>query len=143
MSRSIDLSHRHWLIVRGDITVIATWLHQGIDSHRPCIVLIRTGDERSEHCAPYVITVDNAYVWDLSPASIPLAHYQTIKIAQQLRLSEDKRTFMRIAMLVHDLLDHLLIIPPYQPRDSEVVAEVTMTNRATGKTKEVEIRDDV
>lgn len=143
MSRAIDLSLRYFTHTHGDIFVIGSWVFMD-GRNRPCLVLIRTGDEQSDHCIPCIVTVDKAWVWSEDVGDPREAARMAWEFIQALRLDEnDQRNFIRIASIIHDHLGDLLTIPPYTPRLSDVVAELTVINQRTGKITEVEIRDDV
>ncbi|CAN7306192.1 hypothetical protein LJR231_001578 [Phyllobacterium sp. LjRoot231] len=143
MTRAIDLSLRHFTHTHGDIFVIGSWI--SIEGrHRPCLILIRTGDENNEHCIPCVMTSDKAWIWSEAIGDPRQAAQMAAGFIQALRLNEhDQRNFIRIASIIHDHLGDLLHIPPYTAPQSEVVAEILVTDQRTGKTREVEIRDDV
>lgn len=144
MTTTLDLSKRAWLKSHGDVTAIGTWIViEG--RHRPCLVLIRTAEEMSDHTMPCVVTVDKAWIWSEDIGDPRLAAHMAFGFAQALRLSEhDPHTIIRIAGIVHDHLGDLLHIPPYRPADNaNVVAELTVTDRNTGKSREAEIDIDV
>jgi len=65
--------------------------------------------------------------------------------AEALRLDAfNPKTIIRLHGLVTHHLGDLLHIPPYvAPRKDPIIAEVTVTNRETGKTHEVELTADV
>jgi len=144
MTSVIDLSLRHFTQTHGDIFVIGSWVElEG--RHRPCLILIRTGDEGGEHCIPCVLSLDKAWIWSEDVGDPQAAARMAWRFMQALRMNEhDQRNFFRIHTIINDHLGDLLTIPPYAAlRGSEVVAELTVTDNRTGKTKEVEIREDV
>lgn len=143
MTRAIDLSLRHFTHTHGDIFVIGSWVVID-DRHRPCLILIRTGDEANDHCIPCIVTVDSAWIWSEDIGDPRQAARQAFQMLQALRLNEhDARNAIRVHSIINDHLGDLLTIPPYTPRLSEVVAELVVTDNRTGKTREVEIRDNV
>lgn len=143
MTAALDLTRRHFTRERGGITIIGTWI--SIEGRwRPCLALIRTGDEYSEHTVPCVVTVDKAWIWSEEIGDPREAAQTAFKFMEALRIdTNDKRNAIRLAMLIADHLGDLLHIPPFRPEPGAVVAEVTMTERETGRVREVELRDDV
>lgn len=137
MSHMLDLSRRAFDFQRGNITVIGTWVQLDFRRWRPCLVLVRTGEELREDTWPCVVTVDQAWIWSEEIGDPQRAAHQAMAFAQALRLGDTPQTVIRIASLIHDHLGDLLGIPPYQGPDDEPVAEVTITDRATGRTREV------
>lgn len=141
MSVMLDLTNRHWTRTRGPVTVIGTWYRNSDARWRPCMVLIRTGEEMSDETVPCVIAMDRAWVWDERIGDPAEAARMCFAFAEALRLGTEPKTIIRLASIVHDLLGDLLSIPPWMPPFSEVMAEVTVTNRTTGKSHEVALRD--
>jgi hypothetical protein len=146
MTASLDLTQRAWTREVGQLTLIGTWLWE--EEHqrwRPCMVLMRTGDERSDHFIPCVVTADKAWIWSEEIGDPRQAARIAFQFAQALRLDEHSpRVMIGIASLIHDHLDDLLHIPPLAAFDTdqgEVVAEAIITDNRTGQTREVEIRD--
>lgn len=142
MTISIDLSKRAWTRARGDLTAIGAWLSIG-GRFRPCMVLIRTGDELSEHAVPCIITMDKAWIWSEEVGDMALAADILAGFLRALRLSPDRRDTFRVLSLIRDHLGDLLTIPPYRPEQGGIAAELTVTERETGSVREVEIREDV
>ena len=139
----IDLTKRAWTHSRGDITAIGTWIRTE-NRWRPCLVLIRTGEEYSDHTIPCIVTIDKAWIWSEDVGDARAAARTAFEFVRALRLAEnDPRQPIRIGMLIHDLLGDLLHIPPYVPDTRpEPIAEVTITDQA-GRVREVELTDDV
>lgn len=144
MPIEVDLDRYHWKRTVGGITLIGTWLvdHQ---HNRPCMVLLPAGGERHPATVPCIIPIDTAYIFRLDkvigdPQAAALAH---IQFAKQLRLNEhDPKTLMRLGKLIDDHLGDLLSIPPYiAQKDGEVIGELTVTDRASGSTREIEIKN--
>lgn len=144
MTISLDLSKRHWQHTHGDITVIGTWLAiEG--AKRQCMVLLRSGDEKSDHAQPCIVTIDQAWVWSEQVGDPRKSARLAFGFAQAMRLNEhNPKTIIRIATIIHDHLGDLLTIPPYTETDlAPVVADMTITNRDSGRVLEAEVRDDV
>lgn len=143
MSVMVDLTLRHFAKSRGEITGVGTWLK--IDEQwRPAMVLLRAGHELNRDFTPYLITMDKAWIWDSTHGDGRQCAAQCFKIAQALRLDvDDPRVIFRIRSFIDDHLHDLLTIPPLPPkaRPGKVIAEVTVTNRTTGATREIELTD--
>lgn len=140
MTIALDLTKRHWTKVRGPITAVGTWFNNG-ERWRQCIALFRTDDEGSDELVPCVIPIDRAWVWSEDIGDGRQSARMTVAFAQAMRLTIDKRTLITLTSMIHDLLGDLLTIPPYQAAPGEVIAEVVVTNRDTGKSHEVVLRD--
>ncbi|WP_421849938.1 hypothetical protein [Oricola sp.] len=166
----LDLNHYAWRRVRGDITLIGTWLIDG-ERNRPCMVLIPTNGERHEATVPCIVPIDNAFVFDIpwsheqmdrdrrdaekqgmlanfDPATHYRGHpylaWKTVReFASMLRFSDhDIRTQKRIGELIKDHIGDLFHIPPYTaPDKGQVIGDLTVTDRASGATREIEIKD--
>lgn len=143
MTKVLDLTKRAWTRTKGPITLIGTWIRNGDDRWRPCMVLIRTGDEGSDHLWPCVITMDKAWVWDTRIGDHQQAAETLSGFLDPLRLPPNTSAINGLFNLIHDHLGDLLTIPPYPAefQQGEVVAEAVITNHTTGKTREVELRD--
>lgn len=107
------------------------------------MVLIRTGDEYSDHIYPCVITMDKAWIWDTVIGDEVLAGETLAGFLDPLRLSPNTSTVVGLFNLIHDHLGDLLTIPPYprEYQDGGVVAEALIINHTTGRNREVEIHD--
>lgn len=142
MSHVLDLSHRAWTKkARHGLLLIGTWLTLPDGRHRPCMVIVRAGEEFSDRTVPCIVTVDRAWIWSEEIGDPALAARIAFQFAQVLRLNEhDPKTMIFLAMLINDHLDDLLHIKPYQPpAPRKVVAEITITDRQTGRTREAEV----
>lgn len=141
---SIDLTKRVWSHERRGIVAIGTWLFDIEGRNRPCMVLIRAGEEYSEHTIPCVVTVDKAWIWSEEIGDPAEAARTAFSFTQALRLNEhDPREVIRLSMFINDMLGDLLTIPPYVPTARETVADVVVTDAATGRSHEREITIDV
>lgn len=143
MTVTIDLNLRAFAKRRGEITAVGTWLKvEG--QWRPGMVLMRGGYEQHPDYSPYIITMDRAWIWDATHGDGAECARQCLRIAECLHLDpEDPRTFFKIRSFVDDHLSDLLSIRPLPPaeRPGTVIADVTVTDRNTGKTTEVELTD--
>lgn len=142
MTASIDLAVRKFARRRGEITAVGTWLH--IDGKViPCMALFRAGEETAEFTRPSIITNDRAWIWSEQIGDEAETTRQCLLIADALRLGNDEVSLRRIRTFIHDTLDDLLKIPPYPPAGAprNAIAEVTVTNKATGRSHEVVLND--
>ena len=142
MRLALDLSKRAWTRERAGLTLIGTWLLNEDRRWRPCMAIVRTGEERSERTFPCIVTMDKAWIWSEEVGDAAQAAQMAFQFAQALRLDEDPRTLGRLAILIADHLGDLLSIPPRPPEKGAVIGEVTVTDSATGKEREVELSDD-
>lgn len=142
MSHVIDLGRRAWTRHRGPLTLIGTWLR--IDERwRPCMAIIRAGDEFSDDVFPCIVTMDKAWIWSREVGDEILAGQTLAGFLDPLRLTPDDRTIIWLYNLINDHLQDLLTIPPYLPEQGDVTATISITDHRSGTTREVEIRDDV
>lgn len=140
MTIALDLTKRHWTKVRGPLTAVGTWYNNG-SGWRQCMALYRTDDEGSDDLMPCVIPIDRAWVWSEDIGDGAQSARMTMAFAQAMRFSLDKSTLITLTSMVHDLLGDLLSIPPYTADTGELIAEVVVTERDSGKSHEVALRD--
>ena len=107
----LDIGNRHFTQAHGDITVIGTWLRNSEGNWRPCLVLIRTGDEYSDYIVPCVVSVDRAYVWSDAVGDGQRAAQMAFQFAEAMRFTPNPKIIIRIASLINDHLGELLGIP--------------------------------
>lgn len=138
----LDLSVRAFSFVRGDITLIGSWLRVA-GSLRPCMVLIRTGEEYSAYTVPCVIPLERAWVWDPINGNPREAAIAAAGFIDALRLTPGRVSAIRLLSLIHDHLDDLVGIPPLPPKERRAVAELLVTDNRTGRSKEIEVCDYV
>ena len=133
----LDLSKVHWQHRHGDLTVYGTWIKLA-GRWRPCMVLIRTGEERSPHTVPCIITVDKAWIWSEEVGDPAAAVTMAVEFSELLRLSHTRvNDVFRVASIIRDHLDDMLKIPPRPVEEEKPFAELTMTNRNTGKSRDI------
>jgi len=149
----LDLNRYHFKRTVMGITILGTWFIDH-DRNRPCLVLIREGEELTT-MAPAVVAMDEAYTFDIpwrwedyrenfDYRGHPQRAWALVRlIATQLRLNEhDAKTLSRIGDLIKDHLGDLISIPPYvAPDNRRLLGEAVLTNRSTGHTREIEIKD--
>ncbi|SFV31298.1 hypothetical protein SAMN05216456_1296 [Devosia crocina] len=140
MTAVLDLDQRHFTTVKGNLTLIGTWVSTD-DGVAPCLCLIRTGEEFSEHTVPCVVTLQSAFLFDRSshkhyPDWARKAALMAFGFAEALRIGVTPQSAQRICELIEDNIDDLFGIPPYRVpilTDNEAMAEVTITDRNSGK----------
>lgn len=139
----LDLSKRHFLRRKGILTAIGTWLLVG-DDYRPCLAIVRTGEEFADFTIPCVVTLDRAWIWSEEVGDEILAGHDAGRFMHALRLDGgDERQILRLLSIIRDNLGDLISMPPYEAQDLAVIAEMEIINRTTGRTREVEVRADV
>lgn len=133
----LNLTQRHATYARGDLTIIATWFEQEHNNWRPCLVIVRAGEEMAEDTIPCIIPLDGAWIWSEDHGNPRLWAQICYQFVQALRLSNPLQSMNRIGRMVHDVLGDLGTMPPYPGAEEVPVAELTITDRATGQTREV------
>lgn len=142
----LDLSHYAWKRDLNGLTLIGTWIYRE-RRHRPCMVLIRSGEEMSDHTMPCVVTVDKAWIWSEEIGDAAQAAQTAFAFASALRLDDTPETIYRLAALINDHLSDLLTIPPYSspnstlPSGAHVIGHMSITDRQTGTTRDMELTD--
>lgn len=142
---AIDLTVYHRVIPRGDVLVYCTWLRRG-GEWEPCLVLVRRGAILSaERVIPCIVPMSMAHVWaeetgDFQNCLISAGHF----CANMGFNPFNQKNPFKIISIVRDCLHDLLTIPP---RDvigapKPVAAEMEVVDNATGKVREIEVRDD-
>jgi hypothetical protein len=138
---SLDLGKYHFRRTKGDITVIGTWLRDD-GRWRPCLVLIRTGDEGTQQCIPCCLTLDRAWIFsDVTGDQLAVLH-TVIEFARCLRLDHSsKRDLLRIILLIDDYMSDLISMPPRPDFGQSVILEGEITNTNTGKSRDLIITE--
>lgn len=125
----------------GNLTVIGTWYQTG-GSWRPCLVIHRTGDESNGQLVPCIVGLEHAWIWDERIGDPRACARTAAGFLQALRMDgRNIRNHFKLRALIHDHLGDLIGIPPWTPPAQTVIAEVTVTNKDTGKAHEVELTD--
>lgn len=138
----LDLRKYHWRRDHAGISFIGTWYRNEDRRHRPCMVLIRAGDERNRACQPYIIPLERAWIYEETIGDGAQAARGLIEMAKSLRMEPDPAGLRELHGYIASHLGDLATIPPYR-HDNEHVADIFMRNRETGKLIEVELRGDV
>lgn len=136
----LDLAKSHFTKRHGDITVYGTWLRTS-EKWEPCLAIVRTGEELSAHTVPVVFTLSSAYIFDERHGDAVKALLMTIGFAEALRLNHTERKVIhRLYSIIHDHLGDLISIPP-KPFEAETTSDLIITNRNTGKSRELVINE--
>lgn len=141
----LNLSLIHKDFVHGDLSVIITWT---LDDQRPCLVIIPSHKRiDNQEITPVVIPDTMAWAWsednrlrDNEHCIISSALYATVLYGPSATM---KQAF-KIATLIHDHLDDLILCPPMPIFfDKSVVGTAHIRDLSTGKLTQKEILDDV
>jgi hypothetical protein len=138
----LNLSKVHFVKRHGSIMAFGTWLKTN-DGYRPCLVLIRVGDERSEHCIPCIVTMDNIWVWTEEVGDEVKCGEIVAGFLDYLRLSPTKKNAFKILDVVRNHIGDVLSIPPRPRFETVVTADMVVTNNETGQRIETEVTEDV
>lgn len=154
MSRpALDLTKRHFVhphLGKG-ITVYGTWWRNNDGTVRPCIVLLPTARKINHQLTPCVITLDDAFKWDIEDTKLSAKQRHAVQVymsnaarefAIALGLGDSKLSIATVINVVHDELGELLTLPPVPPGEIQVVADGFITNQ-DGRTIHREIVERV
>jgi len=120
---ALDLSKAHFKRVKGDLTVIGTWLI-GNDAPEPALVLVPSHAEGFERVTPCVVPLSAAWIWSEESGDPVHAARQSYTFAKALNVSaENVYTCMRISSLIRNHLGDLVAMPPMPKDGLEVVAD--------------------
>jgi hypothetical protein len=106
------------------------------------MAIVRAGD-RPEQMVPCVVTMDRAWIWSEEVGDPRQAAQMTHAFVQALRMADNIKNVIALHLLIQDHLGDLLSIPPRPTLVGEAIAEVTVTERQSGKSHEVELTADV
>lgn len=136
---ALDLTHYHFRRELGDIAVYGTWIGADLDDTEPCLVLVaphRVGHTRSK---PACIALSSAYKYD-DPRYLLHAARQ---FNQGLGFEDTMQRVHRVADLIHSHLLDLIKMPERAPRGSVVAGVARLTDRDTGRSTEIEIKESL
>lgn len=138
---ALDLSKYAFRQRHGDITVYGTWwlgdAHKG-EGYWPCLALVSAFGG-----APCVVTLDLAWIWSEEEGSPQFALETAQSFALALCMSNDWPSVYRITSIIRDHLEDLIKrIPPRPTSHQDVVADILITEKQTGKERCVAIKDD-
>lgn len=138
----LDLTRIHYKRAHGDITVYATWYDFDELGWRPVLVLAPTDERTFGRIMPYVIPLDQAYLWSVEAGDPSHTARGAFICAEGLNLDTGHMTLMRIVSIVQSHLGTLLTIPPRPTFDPGVVGYAHL--REDGQRTEIkEILSDV
>lgn len=142
---ALDLRYRVWTKAHGELTFIGTWMRTDDAQYRPVMVIIRTGEEYSEHTVPCIVPMEDAWKWSEELGNPELTARNTVAFVQALRMTPDKHSAIRLTLLIQHHLGDLLGIPPFETQGiaQEVTADLVRIDHDTGEITEKEIRDYV
>lgn len=114
---ALDLTHFAFKHTRNGITIFGTWVKVDT-SHRPCLVLIREGEERHDFTVPCVLTLEKAYAFDQYAGNEAVGAAILIEFLEKLRLEPSRQNAFLVFSLINDHLDDLLSIRPFTGADA-------------------------
>lgn len=137
---ALDLTKHHFCRKAGDLTVYGTWFG---DQRRPCLVLVPANHNDATRYSPFVIPIDNAWIWSEEVGSPALQVDSADKACRALGMDYLNRfTLLKILCAIRDNMSDLLKMPP-KPSEAVIVADAFRTDHATGKVKHIEIAERV
>ncbi|MBI1202619.1 MAG: hypothetical protein GC182_08930 [Rhodopseudomonas sp.] len=134
----IDLTKNAWVKRHGDLTVFGTWYNDREDGWLPCLVILPT----FRPATPCVVMMDLSWIWSEEAGDPAWAADVSSGFAESLGLSPDKKTCIRIAMIIRDHLGDLLTIPP-RPADAMQIVADAIVKTQDGKERHAEIMGNV
>lgn len=140
---ALNLARFHKQYVHGDITVFITWLAPEMEE---CMVLVPTFKVGlTQEFAPCVITLSQVGLYSDGLDSGTEAEVEALVTAFAWCLGMDSgpATLLRILGIIRNHMGDLVACPPRPRENEEVRADAILTDRSTGKTREMEVRDDV
>lgn len=150
---ALDLTKRHFVhphLGKG-ITVYGSWWRNNDGTTRPCIVLLPTARQINHKLTPCVITLDDAFKWDIEDQTLNDKQRKAVQFyisnaarefAIALGLGDSNLSIATVINVVHDELGELLSLPPVPPGEIQVVADGFVTDQ-DGRTKHMEIVERV
>lgn len=134
---AVDLRYPSLEADYGDIRVTLTWY---IPDGQPCLVLTPLLKSDKATFVPPIVLMDAAWRWDEKIGEPRFAYDAAGVFAEALGFTASIAMRHRIMTLIRDRLGDLLSMPNMTHREGHrVVAELTETNRNTGKTRQIEV----
>ena len=144
---ALDLSEWHRPPKKyGDVLVYYTWLRLQ-DEWQACLALVpATVMTSNKRVVPCIVPLSMAHKWaeetgDELDCMISAGHF-----CANLGFNPfNRKNPLKVMRIVRDNLHELLTIPPRDERyarEKVVAAHMEVTDNATGKVKEIEVRDD-
>lgn len=141
---AIDLTICHNVFPRGDVLVWMTWIYRG-KRYEPCIALTNKSAMTShERVIPCIVPLGQAYLWSEEVGDEDHAIGTAAVFAANMGFNPmNHKNAFRIAGIIRDYLGDLLQMPP-RPTDPQrtTAALMTVENRTTGTTLEMEVKDN-
>lgn len=141
MRDALNLAVYHFRQVHGDLTAYGTWLKQR-DGWRPCLAIVRTGEELSDRTLPCVVTMDKMWVWSEEFGDEMSAAHMAAGFLDPLRLEPDDKSILKLLSVIRFHIGDVISIPPRPVIERRVVAQATVTD-AGGRTTDYEVTEDV
>ena len=136
---ALDLTKHHFCRKDGQLMVYGCWFGE---QNRPCLVLVPFNHNDASKFSPFIIPIDNAWVWSEELGDPGLQVESAAKACKALGFDYLNRfTMLRILAAIRDNMSDLLKIPP-KPTESVVVADAFRTD-ADGRVKHIEIAERV
>lgn len=151
---ALDLRRRHFEGSRNGIVVVGSWIRTD-DSPipQPCLVLLHpTRPIAKGRTIPVVIPLGEAWRWAAhgdvgDPEHCGARTFQWLAEGLLPGNPHSARDRMRILDTINHYLPDLLAMPPApaaeRPRKAPSFGEITITNKATGETRQREVTRDV
>lgn len=151
----IDLEHRHFAKVHGNVMVIGTW-YMDPETHRsqPCLALIDNTRHLGRHrVVPCIIPMDQAWRWTVEigdPKHVWATIGRWIEEGVLPGSTQSARDLYAIFDAVQEHLTEMLMMPPMPAAPAakygtppETVGELLITNSAGAVLHEVEVKANV
>ncbi|RYG92630.1 hypothetical protein EU803_00555 [Loktanella sp. IMCC34160] len=134
---AVDLRYPAMEADYGDIRLTLTWY---IPDGQPCMVLTPLLQRHKSAFVPPIILLTNAWRWDEKIGDTRWAYDAAGIFTEALGFTRSIAMTHRILSIIRDNLGELLALPNMTHTESHaVVAELTVTNRSTGKTRQIEV----
>lgn len=129
----IDLTVYRFKKELGEVTLFGTWIwNDDQEKSEPCLVLIPTFRKINKVVG---VALSSAFKYDNPRYLVQAAHYHSINLGFEPSMSLTHK----IATIIHDHLDDLVLMPP-EPTTSVVGADATVM-RSDGQTKTFELTE--
>ena len=144
---AIDLTEWHKPPKRfGDVVVYYTWLRR-LDEWEACLALVPNLHFLSaQRAIPCIVPIAMAHKWAEETGDEYECLVSAGRFAASLGFNPyNPKNPLMVMRIIRDNLHDLLTIPPRDARNSRekiVRAEMEVVDNATGRTREIEVRDD-
>jgi hypothetical protein len=138
---ALDLTKYAFRQQHGDIIAYGTWWlgdKDRAEGYWPCLVLRHVLGG-----VPCVVTLDLAWIWSEEEGSPEFALETATSFAHSLGMTPDWPSIYRITSIIRDHIEDLIKrIPPRPTSHQNVVADILITEKQTGRERHAEIKDD-